>query len=75
MSANGDMDVSGPNACYFSKFLGGAHQIDIHMFIVMRKWIIVLQDFYGDDMWGNKEWWLLLHWWRLTEHHFTCILW
>jgi len=49
MSANGDMDVGGPNACYFSKFLVGAHQIDVRMFVVMRKWIIVLQDFYGDD--------------------------
>jgi hypothetical protein len=37
MSANGDMDVSGANACYFSRFLGGAHQIDICMFVIMRK--------------------------------------
>lgn len=37
MSVNGYVDVSGPNACYFSKFLGGAHQIDVRMFVVMRK--------------------------------------
>lgn len=49
MSANGDMDVSGPNTCCFSKFLGGAHKIDVSMFVVMRKGLIVLQDFYGDD--------------------------
>ena len=37
MSANGVMDVTGPNACYFSKFPGGGHQIDVCMFVVMRK--------------------------------------
>jgi len=39
--------LSGPNACYFSKFLGGAHQIDVGMFVVMRKWIIVYKTFTG----------------------------
>lgn len=37
MSASGHMDVSGPKACFFSKFLGGAHQIDVRMFVVMIK--------------------------------------
>jgi len=31
------VDVSGPNSCYFSKFVGGAHQTEVRMFVVLRK--------------------------------------
>jgi hypothetical protein len=47
MLANGDMDVSGANACYFEIiFLGGAHQVDV---CSNEKMNCCFQGFYGED--------------------------